>query len=124
MMRELFSLAPPLTTKYGYGRYRYGVVNSTDVERVRKLARQRQAETPVPLFFRFSILNKAPESRGAAHFHAHRAAHRWNAALLEHQDGARDLAGLHRAERLVDVLQLAAPADHAVEVQAPLAVVI
>src|SRR5262249_36627524 len=32
--------------------------------------------------------------------------------LLEHQDGACDLAGLHRAERLVDVLEPASPRDH------------
>src|SRR5271170_3491295 len=44
--------------------------------------------------------------------------------LFEHQHGACDLARLHRAERLVDVLQLAAPADHAVEVEAALAVVV
>src|SRR5271155_2637778 len=44
--------------------------------------------------------------------------------LFEHQHGACDLARLHCAKRLVDVLQLAAPADHAVEVEAALTVVV
>src|SRR5262245_30242714 len=43
-------------------------------------------------------------------------------ALVEHQDGARHLTGLHRAERLVDVLQAAAPRDHLVELEPALAV--
>src|SRR6266511_4375695 len=34
---------------------------------------------------------------------------------IERQDGARHLAGLHRAEGLVDVAEPAAPADHRVE---------
>src|ERR1019366_2797698 len=40
--------------------------------------------------------------------------------LIEHQHRARDLARLHRAEGLVDVLELAALADHIVEVEPPL----
>src|SRR6185503_6984673 len=43
-------------------------------------------------------------------------------ALLEHEHGAGHLAGLHGAEGLVDVLQLAAPGDHLVELQPALAV--
>src|SRR4029450_6692495 len=43
-------------------------------------------------------------------------------ALVEGEDGPRDLAGLHRAKRLVDVVQPAAPRDHLVEQQAALAV--
>src|SRR6266576_3817039 len=53
-----------------------------------------------------------------------RRADRWNArpveslpASLEHQDGARHLAGLHRAKRLVHVLELSAPRDHLVQAQ-------
>src|SRR5258705_1187675 len=45
-------------------------------------------------------------------------------ALVEHQDRAGDFARLHRAKRLVDVLQAAAPRDHLVEHEAPLAVVV
>src|SRR4029077_15358762 len=37
---------------------------------------------------------------------------------FEHQDAARHLAALHRPERLVDVLDFAAAADHVVEVEA------
>src|SRR6185369_8243198 len=43
-------------------------------------------------------------------------------ALIEHQDGARDLAGLHRAERFVDVLEPAAARDHLVELEPSLPV--
>src|SRR5437899_9574247 len=46
----------------------------------------------------------------------------WETVSLERQDGARDLAGLHRAEGLVDVLQLSAPRHHLVEQQTALAV--
>src|SRR5262245_25624711 len=42
--------------------------------------------------------------------------------LIEHQDRSGDLAGFHRAKRLVDVLQAAATRDHLVELQAALAV--
>src|SRR3990172_5746970 len=42
--------------------------------------------------------------------------------LVEHQDGARDLARLHGAEGLVHVLQAAAHRDHLVQLQAPLVV--
>src|SRR6266446_2407090 len=35
--------------------------------------------------------------------------------LVQHQDGARDLARLHGPERLVDVLELAPAGDHLVE---------
>src|SRR5215207_6697485 len=45
-------------------------------------------------------------------------------ALVEQQDRASDLAGLHRAKRLVDILQAAAPRDHLVELEAALAVVV
>src|SRR5438552_7704716 len=41
---------------------------------------------------------------------------------VEHQHRAGDLAGLHRAEGLVDVLELAAAADHLVELQPALAI--
>src|SRR5437879_6807913 len=41
---------------------------------------------------------------------------------VEHQDRARDLACLHRAEGLVHVLELAAAADHLVQLQPALAV--
>src|SRR5205085_6386231 len=41
---------------------------------------------------------------------------------VEHQHRAGDLAGLHRAEGLVHVLELAAAADHLVELQPALAV--
>src|SRR6478672_8350750 len=41
---------------------------------------------------------------------------------VEHQHGARDLAGLHRAKCLVDIAQTAAPADHRIEIQPSLAV--
>jgi hypothetical protein len=42
--------------------------------------------------------------------------------LIEHQDGARDLAGLHGPEGVVDVGQLAAPGDHLVELEPALPV--
>src|SRR5688572_25270705 len=42
--------------------------------------------------------------------------------LIEGQHGAGDLAGLHRAEGFVDVAEAAALGDHAVEVEAALAV--
>src|SRR5262245_22801520 len=41
---------------------------------------------------------------------------------IEHQNCTRDLAGLHGAERLVDVLQAAPASDHLVELEAALAV--
>src|SRR5688572_28628656 len=41
---------------------------------------------------------------------------------IEHEDGAGHLAGLHRPERLVDVLEPAAARDHLVELEPPLAV--
>src|SRR5438874_3934169 len=41
---------------------------------------------------------------------------------VEHQDRAGDLASLHRAEGVVDVLELAAAGDHLVELQSALAV--
>src|SRR5712692_11611099 len=44
------------------------------------------------------------------------------ARLLEHQDGAGDFTRLHRAERLVDIFQLAAARDHAVEIEPALLV--
>src|SRR5690348_6086629 len=44
------------------------------------------------------------------------------APLVEGQDRPRNLARLHRAERLVDVLETSAPAHHVVQVQPPLAV--
>src|SRR4029453_17063168 len=42
--------------------------------------------------------------------------------LFEHQNGTRDLARLHRAERFVDVAEPAATADHLVQHQAALAI--
>src|ERR1700738_2861947 len=42
--------------------------------------------------------------------------------LREHEDGARDLAGLHGAKRLVDVLELPAPGDHLVQLEPALPV--
>src|SRR4026207_1856094 len=47
-----------------------------------------------------------------------------DSALVEHQDRASALARLHRAKRLVDVLQAAAPRDHLVEHEAALAGVV
>src|SRR4029450_3879345 len=44
------------------------------------------------------------------------------AGSVERENGPGDLAGLHRAKRLVDVVQPAAPRDHLVEQQATLAV--
>src|SRR2546426_5258887 len=41
---------------------------------------------------------------------------------VERENGPGDLAGLHRAKRLVDVVQPAPPRDHLVEQQAALAV--
>src|SRR5207244_2020237 len=35
-------------------------------------------------------------------------------ALIEHQDGPRNLTGLHGAERVVDVRQATSPRDHLV----------
>src|SRR5262249_30897809 len=43
-------------------------------------------------------------------------------ALVERENGPRDLAGLHRAKCLVDVVQPSAPRDHLVEQQAALTV--
>src|SRR5438270_6452469 len=45
-------------------------------------------------------------------------------SLLKHQHRPRDLARLHRAECLVNILQFASLADHVVEIKAPLKVVI
>src|SRR5687768_3863230 len=42
--------------------------------------------------------------------------------LIEHQNGSGHLAGLHGTEGLVDVLELPAPRDHLVELQAALPV--
>src|SRR5262245_14985353 len=42
--------------------------------------------------------------------------------LVEHQDRARHLAGLHRAKRLVDVLEAATARDHLVELELPLTI--
>src|SRR5437763_14753553 len=47
---------------------------------------------------------------------------RMSGGSVEHQDRARDLACLHRAEGLVHVLELAAAADHLVQLQPALAV--
>src|SRR5262245_60635939 len=44
--------------------------------------------------------------------------------LVEHQDRAGYLAGLHRAERLVHVFEATAPRDHLVELEAALLVVL
>src|SRR4029453_1921372 len=41
---------------------------------------------------------------------------------VEHQHAARDLASLHRAEGLVDVVEAATASDHLVEEQAALAI--
>src|SRR5262245_43161602 len=74
---------------------------------------------------------ESPPERAAAYRRATaaRAGHRARDAravaaveLVEHQHGASELARLHRAERLVHVLELAATADHLVELQPSLAV--
>src|SRR5437588_4736148 len=44
--------------------------------------------------------------------------------LFEHQNRAGDLAGFHRTEGVIDVLQLATLADHVVEVETALQVII
>src|SRR5689334_23906588 len=44
------------------------------------------------------------------------------ARSLEHQHGAGDLARLHRAKRLVEVVEVPAAADHLVEEQPALAI--
>src|SRR5205823_8110623 len=41
---------------------------------------------------------------------------------VERQHGARDLAGLHRAERVVDVVEASASGHHFVEQQPPLTI--